>query len=108
MNEASVQTSSNGTATTQFNQPTGVYNLVISYVDEKEGQGSISVIVGGNQKATWKLDEDVDCWRRKTIPNVKIKNGEEIKIVGVANGSESARVDFIEYILQAVSKNNNK
>jgi hypothetical protein len=108
MNEASVQTSSNGTATTQFNQPTGVYNLVISYVDEKEGQGSISVIVGGNQKATWKLDEDVDCWRRKIIPNVKIKNGDEIKIVGVANGSESARVDFIEYILQAASKNNNK
>jgi hypothetical protein len=81
---------------------------VISYVDEKEGQGSISVIVGGNQKATWKLDEDVDCWRRKIIPNVKIKNGDEIKIVGVANGSESARVDFIEYILQAASKNNNK
>ncbi len=70
------------------------------YVDEKQGQGSLSLLVNGKQKALWKLDEDLDTWRRKTIPNVKIKQGEAIKLVGLADGSESAIVDFIEFIPQ--------
>jgi len=97
-NEHCVKTGSTGTATTTFDNPTGTYDLVVSYGDEKDGQGSITVSVGGKQKASWKLGEDVGVWRRKTIPNVKIKKGEELKIVGVANGSEAARIDFIEYI----------
>jgi hypothetical protein len=46
------------------------------------------------------LNFDVGCWRRKTIQNIKISNGDEIKITGTANGKEAARVDFIEFIPQ--------
>jgi hypothetical protein len=96
--EHCVKTSATGTAKSGFSSPTGTYDVIISYLDEKEGQGTITFSVAGRQKASWKLAEDVACWRRKTIPSVRIKNGDEIKITGVANGTESARVDYIEFI----------
>lgn len=96
--EHCVKTSATGTAKSTFTNPSGTYDIIVSYVDEKEGQGSLALSTGGRQKATWKLTEDVGCWRRKTIPDVKIKNGDEIKITGMANGKESARVDYIEFV----------
>ena len=96
--EHCVKTSGTGTAKSQFTGVTGVYDIIVSYVDEKEGQGTLTMSVGGRQKTTWKLAEDVGCWRRKTIPNVRIKSGDEIKITGVANGNELARIDYIEFV----------
>jgi hypothetical protein len=96
--EHCVKTSGTGTAKSLFTSASGVYDVVVSYVDEKEGQGTLTVSVGGKQKATWKLAEDVGCWRRRTIPDVKIKNGDEIKIAGIANGKEAARIDYIEFV----------
>jgi hypothetical protein len=98
LNEHGVQTTATGIATTAFNYPTGVYDIVVSYADEKDGQATLTLSVGKKQKSTWKLNENVSVWRRKTIPNIKIKNGDEIKITGVADGKEAARVDFIEFI----------
>jgi hypothetical protein len=106
--EQCVQTTGTGTATSAFANPSGLYTIVVSYADEKEGQGNLALYVGGKQKATWKLTEDVGCWRRKTIPNIKINSGDEIKLIGMANGSESARVDFIEFIPQATSEKGKK
>jgi hypothetical protein len=97
-NEQCIKTSSKGTATSLFNYPTGVYNVIISYADEKNGQGALTLFVANKQKLTFRLVEDVDVWRRKTFSNIKIKNGDEIKIVGIANGSEAARVDYIEFV----------
>jgi hypothetical protein len=96
--EHCVKTSATGTAKSVFNYSSGVYDIIVSYVDEKQGQATLTITVGGKQKATWKLNEDAGCWRRKTIPAVKIKNGDEIKIAGVANGTELARVDYIEFV----------
>lgn len=96
--EYGVQTISTGTATASFGENSGKYNVLVTYVDEKEGQGNISLYVGKKQIATWKLNEDIDCWKRKTIPNVKINKGDVIKLVGVANGKEKARADFIEFV----------
>ena len=98
--EQGVQTTGKGTAKSTFNHPSGVYDVVVSYVDEKGGQGNLSLAVAGKQKASWKLSEDVDCWRRKTIPNVKINTGDTIELTGVADGKETARVDFIEFVAQ--------
>ena len=96
--EPCVKTSGTGTATGIFNYDAGTYDIVVSYVDEKQGQSSLSLSVAGKQKASWKLDEDVDCWRRKKIPGVRLKRGDEIRIAGVADGKEQARVDFIEFV----------
>jgi hypothetical protein len=96
--EQGVKTSATGKATSKFNYPTGVYDIIVSYADEKNGQGNLFLFVRGKLKSKWTLSEDVGCWRRKTISGIKIRNGDEIKIVGVASGSESARVDFIEFV----------
>lgn len=63
-----------------------------------DGQGIINFSVGGKQKSSWKLNEDTDCWKVKTIRNVKIKKGDEILITGIANGKECARVDYIDFL----------
>jgi Glycosyl hydrolase-like 10 len=96
--EHCVKTSGTGTAKSVFTSISGVYDIIVSYVDEKEGQSTLTLAVGGKQKGEWKLSEDVGCWRRKTLPGIKIKNGDEIKITGVANGKELARVDYIEFV----------
>lgn len=98
LNEDGIQTRGTGTATTSFDQPDGVYDLIISYADEKNGSGSLALLVNGKQKAKWDLSEDVGCWKRKRVSDLKIKKGAEIKIVGVANGGGSARLDFIEFV----------
>ena len=96
--EQGVKTLATGEATSKFNYPSGFYDVIVSYADEKNGQGNLSLFVRGKLKSKWTLSEDVGCWRRKTISGIKIRKGDEIKIVGVASGSESARVDFIEFV----------
>ena len=44
------------------------------------------------------LDEDTDCWRWRRFDNIKVKRGDEIKLVGVAHKDEKAKLDFIEFI----------
>ena len=97
-NEKCIKTLSSGTATSLFKYPSGNYDVVISYADEKDGQGRITLFVANKQRATFNLNEDVGVWRRRTFTNIKIRNGDEIKIVGNSNGSEATRVDFIEFI----------
>jgi hypothetical protein len=98
LNEQGIGTSGIGTAVARFDQPTGTYDLIVSYADEKNGRGSLSLLIDGQQKLKWDLSEDVGCWRRKKIAGVSIRKGAEIKIIGVADGGESARVDFIEFV----------
>ena len=96
--EKCVMTKNTGSASYIFPHPSGTYDFVISYADEKNGKGSLTLSVGGKQAANWTLSEDVDCWRRKTFPGITVKKGDEIKITGVADKGEAARVDFIEFI----------
>jgi len=96
--ETCIRTNTSGTARSTFNFATGAYDIIVSYLDEKEGQTSLQLIIGSKQIASWKLIEDVGCWRRKTIRNVNIRKGDEIKITGTMNGKDPASVDFIEFI----------
>jgi hypothetical protein len=98
LGESCIKTTGTGTATTTFNYPSGLYDIVISYLDEKDGQSLLEFSAGQNQIAKWKSDEDTGCWRRKVLPNVRVRKGDEIKIAGTMNGKESACVDFIEFI----------
>ncbi|MDR1402575.1 MAG: hypothetical protein LBJ60_02580 [Tannerellaceae bacterium] len=90
-----------GTAWSAFTYQSGKYDIAVTYTDEKLVKGSLEVLVGSKPVAKWNLAEDVDCWRRKVIPGVEIKNGEEIKLVASsANSTEdkTIRIDFIEFI----------
>ena len=90
-----------GTAWCSFKYQSGKYDIAVTYTDEKSVKGSLEVLVGSKQVAKWNLTEDVDCWRRKIIPNINIKNGEEVKIVASSNNlteEKTVRIDFIEFI----------
>lgn len=100
--EGCVKTTNTGVAAVKFPFASGIYDVIISYADEKDGQGLITMSIAGNKKYSIKLDEDVDCWRRQTFSKVKIKNGDEIKLTGFANANESARVDYIEFVNKVI------
>lgn len=104
LDESCIKTTGAGTATAKFTQPSGLYDLIVSYAGEPAGQGSLTLSVGGAEKATWRLTEAVGCWKRKTIPQIIIKTGDEIKIIGLTGCSEGARLDFIEYISRNLPK----
>ena len=94
-------TDTEGTAWSSFKYQSGKYDIAITYTDEKQVKGSLEVLVGSKQVAKWDLTEDVDCWCRKVIPNIEIKNGEEIKLIALSDDSiadKTIRIDFIEFI----------
>jgi predicted alpha-1,2-mannosidase len=98
--ENGISTDGTGTAKASFSYPSGKYTAVISYIDARDGQGTIELYVGRKKAASWKLDEDVECWCRKAIRNISINKGDEIKLVGIRNGKDSACIDFIEFVRQ--------
>lgn len=92
-------TSGIGKVSYTFNGTYGYYDINIRYFDEAGGQSTMglyrgNVRVGGS----WILSEDDNQWKIKTIKGVLLNNGTEISLQGMKNGSESARVDYVETV----------
>ncbi|MHC4119003.1 MAG: hypothetical protein ACYSWO_16025 [Planctomycetota bacterium] len=96
--EWGVETQETGTASYSFDNTSGAYDVKITYFDENDGQGRVTLFVAGTKSASFKLDEDVDCWRWRLFKNIHVDHGDEIKLVGRADGTERVRLDFIEFI----------
>jgi hypothetical protein len=96
--EWGVQTTGIGKATYTFDQPSGAYDIRITYFDEEHGKSRIALVINGQEKAAFKLDEDTDCWRWRMFRNIYVNKGDEITLVGEADQKELARLDFIEFI----------
>lgn len=93
-----VETTGTGSASSVFQEKSGSYDIRISYFDQEEGQSSVKLYVDGKEKASFLMDEDTDCWRWRRFEKIRIRKGDEIKLVGVADGNEQAKLDFIEFI----------
>ena len=103
-----VSTGGRGEATAKFSGPTGIYDIVVGYYDEADGQGSFEVEIGerrNKQKFRWSLDKNlknkgvgIDNFTTHTIRGVKLTSGEEIEIEGKAHHSEFIRLDYIDII----------
>jgi hypothetical protein len=104
--EWGVETSGTGSATYTFDEPSGSYDIRITYFDQLDGQASVELFIAGEERAFFKLDEDTDCWRWRRIENIRVNKGDEIKLVGKAHKNEKAKLDFIEFIPQKYSTNN--
>ena len=96
--EWAVETQGTGTACYSFDNVSGAYDVRITYFDEKDGHGCVTLQIAGEQRASFTLDEDVDCWRWRLFENIQVNLGDEIKLVGQADGAERVRLDFIEFI----------
>ncbi len=99
--EWGVETSGTGKATFTFDEPSGIYDIRITYFDEEYGSSLITLFVEGEEKAAFKMDEDTDCWRWRIFKNVHVNKGDEITLVGKADKKEKAILDFIEFIRHA-------
>jgi len=98
LDESCIKTNGYGTAVAKFTQPSGIYDITVSYAGEEGGKGSLSISIAGNEKLKWPLNEEVGGWKRKKIPQITIQTGDEMKLTGVTGVSEGARVDFIEIV----------
>jgi hypothetical protein len=98
LTERCITTAGSGVATSTFGGASGVYDIVVSYADEKDVRGSLALFTGGAPRADWALRGDAACWRRKTVAGIALKSGDEIRIAGTADGREGARVDHVEFI----------
>ena len=96
--EWGVETNGTGTARYTFDEVSGRYDIRITYFDEDDGQGRVTLFIAGEEKAVLALDEDTDCWRWRMFKNIRVNNGDEIKLVGKANKNERAKLDYIEFI----------
>ena len=99
--EWGVETAGKGQASYKFDQPSGVYDIRITYFDEKAGKSRIKLLIADAEKASFKMDEDCDCWRWRRFKGVRVNKGDTITLIGQADKTEQARLDYIEFIPQA-------
>lgn len=93
-----VATDGVGRASYVFDGSTGVYDIRITYFDEDDGKGTVRLLIAGQERASFSLDEDTDCWRWRTFKNITVKQGDKIVLVGEANRGERVVLDFLEFI----------
>ncbi|NEO99351.1 MAG: hypothetical protein F6K58_11850 [Symploca sp. SIO2E9] len=94
-----------GEATTQFTGATGIYNVVVGYFDENDGESSLSLSFGENNYS-WSLDQNLgesgvssnNLVQRTIATGLQVNSGETITLTGIVNHNEFARVDYIKFI----------
>jgi hypothetical protein len=94
IDESCVKATGEATAVSNFALPSGTYDIIVSYAGGKEGPGALTLSVEGSEKLAWKWEAGIGSWKRKTIPQVSLQTGAEIKLTG----SAGARVDFVEFV----------
>ncbi len=96
--EWGVQTSAEGTASFAFDLPSGTYDVRITHFDGPVGQSEVKLSISGKEKASFKLDEDCNCWRWRRFDNIAINTGDRVTLTGKADRDDLARLDFVEFI----------
>ncbi|NEQ44733.1 MAG: DNRLRE domain-containing protein [Leptolyngbya sp. SIOISBB] len=105
-----VKTASSLTATTEFTGPSGLYNIVIGYYDEIDGESPITVSLDGTELDSWSFDQSLgdyvasaDNFVTRTINGVSLDAGAMLALQASQHESEYARLDYIEFV--AISSN---
>jgi len=96
--EWGVETNGTGKASYTFNETSGSYDIRITYFDEKHGKSRITLLIAGQERAVFRLDEDTDCWRWRIFGNIQVNKGDDITLLGKADQKEQAKLDYIEFV----------
>jgi alpha-glucuronidase len=98
-----------GTASTLVPFEDGTYDITVSYYDQAIGNATWELWLDDSQVGTWKGDLEYVLGKaptfyidgqtavRKKFDGVEVEKGQEVKIVGKADGMEPAAVDFVEF-----------
>ena len=95
-----------GALTFSFDGPSGVYDVVMGYFDENDGEAEYQVEKGNILLDTWVADQELQSnyaaqenfVNRTVASNLHISNGDDFKIIAFADGYEHARIDYIDFI----------
>jgi hypothetical protein len=54
--------------------------------------------IAGDEKASFKMDEDCNCWRWRRFDNIAVNTGDRVTLTGKADQDDLARLDYVEFI----------
>ncbi|KAK1757327.1 alpha-glucuronidase [Echria macrotheca] len=103
-----------GEAVTTLDFASGTYNIAIGYFDIIGGRAHYSAYLNAIPLYEWYGDledrlghafsEKLDghSATRVTIPGVQVKRGDVLRIVGVANGNETAALDYVAVLPEGI------
>ncbi len=79
-----------------FSGCSGVYDIAIRYMDENDGQATFTLRVDGTAVDSWTADVDDHTWKTRTVSDIWIDSGVEIRVEGARSTGEHARIDYID------------
>lgn len=90
------------TASFQFKERSGTYELDVQYFDLNDGVARFSVLVNSRPVDEWQANDDLpsakpdgDTSTRRTIPAVALHSGDQVTIQGTADGGDTAMLDYV-------------
>jgi|GEM_PF-3918719 hypothetical protein len=98
-----VPSGSSATASTTFTGTTGLYTIQVKYLDENDGEGSISLSLNGTEVDNITLDSEagdalglpVSTWNVNAGESILLTTGDVIEFTGIRDAEEYARIDSI-------------
>ncbi|MGD1895802.1 MAG: Ig-like domain-containing protein [Phormidesmis sp.] len=84
----------------------GLYNIVVAYFDESDGQSTVEFSVNGTLIEDWKFDQNLGGSRasssnrvvRTLARTVSLEPGSTFELTGMIQTGELARIDYIELV----------
>ena len=96
---------STGSGSGTFTGDEGDYIVVISYIDEEDGDSLLAFEASGKTIESWTLDQrlgavqpDGIALTARTLQAVHFKRGDVFAILGNKGGNENASIDLIQFI----------
>lgn len=94
-----------GTASTVFSGASGNYKVTVGYFDESDGISNFRLNINNREIDRWDADNlnggippSSQSFTTKAFYNVSVASGDTIELIGLEDGDEAARIDYIEFV----------
>lgn len=95
-----------GQASSVFPGPNGIYEVIVAYFDENDGESKLEVTINGVVVDTWVADEELPAAvadaatlvYRVVAPRLSVAPGQVVELKGSRHRGEDASVDKIEFL----------
>jgi len=87
-----------------FEGDSGVFDIIIDYFDEADGDSELTIAINGQEVDSWTWDDEQDedlanaaSYTSYTVQDVVIEKGDTITLIGNDDGREPLRIDAITF-----------